>query len=272
MQPVKRERLIYRSTPERDLAVDVYARAGVEDAPAVALIHGGGWMTNHQGMFEQHLTRLAERGVVGLEFTHRLSSEARFPAPIMDIKYGIKWLKANANLLGLDPGRVVIGGHSAGAHLAALAAVTPDHQPLEPEDGPDESSRVDAAIVLNGLYNLEKLGQIQPSRLFASEFIYELFGDRYIARREAYRAGSCSTHIDGDEPPFLVLASTNDQEVPLYESVQLYEQLSYMGNEPEQYISFGGDHFCFTAEGPDYESGLKRIESFLADQFSSFAI
>lgn len=265
MSSVTQEGCIYRTTPERDLTADVYAPAGSEECPVVALIHGGGWMTDHQGMFKRHLVRLAEQGIVGVEFTHRLSPRVRFPAAIKDIKYGIRWLKENADRFGLDPEQVVIGGHSAGAHLAALAAVTSDYSPLEPDNAPEESSQVCAAIVMNGLYNLEKLGQIKPSRLFVSEFIYEFFGATYLKRRQAYRAASCITHIDGDEPPFLLLASTDDQEVPLYESTQLYDQLSYEGGTPERYVALGGDHFCFNAEGSHYEQGMEQMESFLSN-------
>lgn len=270
MSSVTRKRRTYRSRPGRDLAADFYVPDGPGAAPAVVFVHGGGWMTDHQGVFESHLRRLAERGVLGVELTHRLSSEARFPAQIADVKYALRWLKANAGRFGLDADRIVVGGHSAGAHLAALAAVAPDHPRLEPDDAPAASSRVHGAIPINGLFNLEKLGQIHPSRLFASEFIYELFGARYVERPDAYRVGSCVTHIDGEEPPFLILSSTADQEVPPYESTQLYDQLAHHGNAPERYVAPGGDHFCFFAGNSHYEEGMARIESFLAGRFESF--
>lgn len=259
----------YRETPEKDVAVDLYLPEGAgEDGdesgrPAVMLMHGGGWENDHHGMLEPHLMRLAERGYVGAEFTYRLSGEATYPAAVEDVAYGVRWLKRRSDEYGIDPERIALGGHSAGAHLAALCAVSDSEAGFVPRDNPDESPEVAAVIPINGLFNLEKLAQMHPSRLFVSGFVRRFFGAEYLERREAYREASCITHIDGDEPPFLVLAGTHDEEVPPYESVQLRDQLEHAGGDPELLLADGGDHFCFMADGSHYEEGMARIESFL---------
>jgi acetyl esterase/lipase len=279
----KRDGVVYRETPEADLLADVYLPGGTSQSaaegrrteegrpdagrPAVLLMHGGGWENDHHGMLEPHLTRLAEQGYVGAEVTYRRSGQATYPAAIEDVAYGVRWLKRKRDEYGLDPDRIAIGGHSAGGHLAALCAVSSDEADFVPEDAPDgiraESSAVAAAIPINGLFNLEKLGQMHPSRLFVSGFIRRFFGAEYLERRDAYREASCITHIDGDEPPFLVLAGTYDQEVPPYESMQLRDQLAHAGGDPELLLADGGDHFCFMDDGSHYDEGMARIEAFL---------
>lgn len=259
------EDVTYRETSAGDLELDLYLPDDGEDRPAVAMIHGGGWEADHRGMFESHLRRLAARGYVGVDLTHRLSTDATFPAPAADVKYAIRWLKDRADEYGIDPDRIVIGGHSSGAHLAALAAVSPGHPDLEPEAFPDQSSRVAAAVVLNGPYNLAKLGQLDPAHLFISGFVRRLFGGEYLDRPRAHELASCQTHIEGDEPPVLAVTSTNDEEVPFREAVQLRDALERAGGTVELSIADGGDHLCCTANGSHYEWGMDRIESFLDD-------
>jgi acetyl esterase/lipase len=252
----------YRRTAERELEADLYLPDAGADRPAIVLVHGGGWENDHRGMFETHLTRLAKHGYVGVDITHRLSSEATFPAPVADVKYGISWLKTRADEYGVDPERVAVGGHSSGAHLAALAATAPDHSALDPDQS-SESSAVAAAVVMNGPHNLQKLGQTDPARLFISGFVRRLFGGTYLECPEGYRQASCLTHVDGSEPPVLVMTSTDDEEVPFFESVQFRNQLQSADAPVAFHIADGGGHLAFTAGGDHCEEGIERIRSFL---------
>jgi len=252
----------FRQTSARDLELDLYLPEGEQRRPAVICFHGGGWENNHRGMFESHLRDLAEQGYIGVDATHRLSGEATFPGPIKDVKYAISWLKEHADEYGVDPDRVAVAGHSSGAHLAALAAVTPDHPVLDPARL-DASSAVNAAVVMNGPYNLEQLGQTAPARLFISGFIRRLFGAEYLDRPNAYRLASCVTHVDGTEPPFLVLTSVDDEEVPLSESVQFRNRLRSAGTPVEFHAADDGGHLAFTGSGERYEEGVSRITAFL---------
>jgi acetyl esterase/lipase len=262
------EGIVYRETDAGPLELDLYRPDTDDPSPAVVLVHGGGWEADHRGMFEAHLTSLAERGYVGVDLTHRLSGEATFPAPVADVKYAVRWLKERAGEYGLDPDRVAVGGHSSGAHLAALTAVSPGHPDLEPADPPAPSSRVAAAVLLNGPYDLAHLGKLDPARLFISGFVRRLFGGDVLDRPRAYRLASCPTHVDGTEPPTLVLTSTHDEEVPWRESVRLRDCLDHAGATADLHIADGGDHLCCTANGSHYEWGLDRVTDFLDEHLS----
>lgn len=255
--------VVYRELASNALEADMYLPDGGGLRPAVITIHGGGWETDHRGLFEAHLTRLAEHGYVGVDVTHRLSGEAKFPAAIRDVVYCVRWLKRHADEYGVDPARIALAGHSSGAHLAALAAVAPNHWDLSTAGGGNTSSHVAAVVPMNGPYNLAKLGQIDPARLFISGYIRRLFGGRYHDRPDAYRRATVQTHVDGSEPPFLVITSTNDEEVPFHESIQLRDHLTRAGTTAEFHVVDGGSHTWLTAGSDHYETGMERIEEFL---------
>lgn len=258
-----RKDVVYRTTPQEELEADVYVpEDDRNDRPAVVLVHGGGWEADHRGMFSGHLTRLAKRGYVGADITHRLSDEAAFPACIRDVNYAIRWLKTRTGEYGVNPDRVAIGGHSSGAHIAALAAVATDSD-LEPRNGPDASSAVAAALPMNGPYDLRKLGATDPTQLFISGFIRRLFGTPIAEAPSVYRQGSPIEHVDGSEPTFLLMTGTNDEEVPFFESVAFRDRLEAAGTHVELYVADGGDHVCLAEGNSHYGEGLDRIEAFL---------
>jgi len=96
--------------------------------PIVIFVHGGGWMID-PGLGESltgsdTLSKLAARGYLVARPSYRLSSEAKFPAALKDIKAAVQWLKSNAKTYNADPSRVAIWGASAGGTLAALAGAS----------------------------------------------------------------------------------------------------------------------------------------------------
>jgi acetyl esterase/lipase len=136
--------VVYRTQPGyRPLTLDLYlppatARKPAHGFPLVVYIHGGAWMggdSRRSGAFVDFpavLAALAARGYVVASVDYRLSGEAIFPAQIQDVKAAIKFLRLHAADYGIDPARAIAWGASAGAHLAALAAVSCGAQPLEP--------------------------------------------------------------------------------------------------------------------------------------------
>jgi acetyl esterase/lipase len=136
--------VVYRTQPGyRPLTLDLYlppaaARRPAHGFPLVVHVHGGAWMggdSRRSGVFVDFpavLAALAARGYVVASVDYRLSGQAIFPAQIQDVKAAIKFLRLHAADYGVDPARAIAWGESAGAHLAALAAVSCGAQPLEP--------------------------------------------------------------------------------------------------------------------------------------------
>ncbi len=106
------------------LKVDVYRPKGTQNGIALVLIHGGGWTSGDKEQMAPLANRMAEWGYVCFLPQYRLSGQARYPAAIQDILAVMEWVTRNAKTYGVDSRKVVVGGFSAGGHLAALAGTT----------------------------------------------------------------------------------------------------------------------------------------------------
>src|SRR5437868_4068545 len=86
-------------------------------APAAVVVHGGGWMNGDPSQAAGNALHFARRGIATVSISYRLAPAHRFPAPLEDVRRGLRWVRANAGGLGIDPDRLVLLGLSAGAHL-----------------------------------------------------------------------------------------------------------------------------------------------------------
>ena len=130
---------------ERKLIARLYKPKGEGPFPAVVDLHGGAWnngdLTGTQGLDET----LAKNGfvVASLEFRHAADG---YPTSLIDINYAIRWLKAHARELKVDPNRVGSAGQSSGGHLAMLAAMRPTNSRYASVALPAGSPAVDASV------------------------------------------------------------------------------------------------------------------------------
>lgn len=108
--------------PECELPARLYMpRVGEKPGPLLIYFHGGGWVI---GDLDTHDSACrffaADAGVPVLSVEYRLAPEHPFPAPVDDAEAAFRWAVENAALLGADPGRIAVGGDSAGANMAAV--------------------------------------------------------------------------------------------------------------------------------------------------------
>ena len=98
-----------------------------KDRPAILIIHGGGWSAGSKNdmVYRALMIDYALKGYVVCNMNYRLVQEAPMPACIEDVRCAIRWMKANAQELGIDPQRIGTYGHSAGGHLSLMAGLAP---------------------------------------------------------------------------------------------------------------------------------------------------
>src|SRR5688572_5751088 len=115
-----------------DLRLDVYRPTrGTEKRMATIHLHGGGFSAGSKDSLTERIRPFAARGYVAIASQYRLTGQAKWPALIHDVKAAIRWTRANAQSLSIDPARIAVVGYSAGGHLALFAAGTPSRAALE---------------------------------------------------------------------------------------------------------------------------------------------
>jgi acetyl esterase/lipase len=143
--------LAYRSGSSKSWRLDLAMpeNFGDEKHPALVIVHGGGWRagTKRDRPYRTLLLDYALKGYVTVSVEYRLLGEAPFPACIEDVKCAVRWLRAHAAEYHVDADRIGAFGHSAGAHLVLMLAMSPASAGLEGDGGYNEfSSRVNSVV------------------------------------------------------------------------------------------------------------------------------
>lgn len=232
--------------------------------PAVVFIHGGGWVSGDKGGGIASLMPLARRGYFGATINYRLSGEAKFPAQIEDVKCAIRYLRANASLLGIDPDRIAVWGSSAGGHLVSMLGTTGDVEVWNVSGGwGGFSSRVTAVVDWFGPSNLNTISsQALPCSSInhdaASSPEGQLLGCAIPVCRDLAATASPVTWVTPDDAPTLIMHGTNDCSVPPGQSQELYDRLRSAGVETSLVILPGAGH-----GGAQFTASLNTVYSFL---------
>jgi len=127
----KVEESLYKKTPQGDLKIHIHFPPGwtaQDKRPAIVFFFGGGWTSGRVEQFEPQAQYLAQRGMVAARADYRVRSRHGTTPDkcVEDAKSAVRWLRANAAELGLDPQRIVASGGAAGGHIAACTATIPE--------------------------------------------------------------------------------------------------------------------------------------------------
>jgi len=198
-------------------SLDVLRRADLPadaGAPVLLQVHGGAWvMGQKRGQAQPLMAHLAERGWVCVAINYRLSPRSSWPDHIVDVKRAIAWIRETIEQHGGDPSFLAITGGSAGGHLAALAALTPDVAAFQP-GFEDADTSVAAAVPFYGVYDFTNRDGTANPRL-APLLERSVFKTPLADDRERYDQASPMSHVRPDAPPCFVLHGTNDTVVPV---------------------------------------------------------
>lgn len=115
--------------PSREQTLEVHAPAGARDAPILVMVHGGAWIVgdkDNPGVIDGKLAHWGSQGVIVVSVNYRLWPAASPLEQAADVASALAWVQRHAREWRGDPSRLVLMGHSAGAHLVSLLAVSPD--------------------------------------------------------------------------------------------------------------------------------------------------
>lgn len=204
--------MVYRTTPGgKKLRLDVYKpkRKGKMPQPAVLMVHGGGWRSGDRSHNNTLARKLAARGYVCITADYSLSTQALYPAAILDLKAAISWMRSRGNEYGIDTARIAILGFSAGGELAAFVGATNGNSKFEsrtPESG--GSSTVQAVIDIDGTLAFihPESGEGDDSKSISAATYW--FGYPKTERPDLWNEASPLTHVSAQTPPFLFINSS----------------------------------------------------------------
>ena len=208
--------------------------------PAVLCIHGGGFRAGSRKGFVQQCVRLAQHGYVAATADYRLAPKAQFPAAVNDVKAAVRYLRTNAERLGIDPTRIGVMGGSAGGHLALFLGVTGGVAEFE-GDGPnrDQSSRVNCVVSYYGPSDFTKS---YGRSVDAAEVLPLFLGGDLNQARGMHIKASPLYWVTPEAPPTLAIQGTKDRYVNYEQSVWIVEKLLQAGVTAELETIEGADH------------------------------
>jgi len=215
-------------------------------APAALYIHGGAWVSGDKRsggfIIDAIGPALNADGFVVMSINYRLGPQNQWPAQIEDAKCAVRYLRANAGLLHIDPAEIGVWGQSAGAHLAALVGVAGPSAGWDVGPYPNQSSAVQAVVDLAGPSSLLTLGQEGASSIVTKNFV-SLLAQVPSGQLDAeLQAASPVTYVAPGDPPFLIVHSDNDHIVYLEQSQRLAWDLTANGVPSELVVVHGGGH------------------------------
>jgi acetyl esterase len=262
IDPVWEEK-IYKEVDGQSLRAFVFPAAAGQDAgahPAIAFFHGGGWVFGRPQEFFGACERFARLGFTTISFQYRLSvnADGTWPKPgvspiesVKDARSAIRWMRANAAALDIDPDRIVVAGQSAGGQLALATAL------IEINESTDDLNVSPAPNAL--LLYSSNVNTLEP-------WVDMLLGDRSAA---SIFAISPYHHVRKHMPPAIAFRGLQDDQVPRYvvdlfkrrmdEFGNRFEVVSYPGRK--HYLGVGNEKYATYFD----EEIMERTDAFLRE-------
>ncbi len=239
--------------------VDYFAPVDSSDVapPLVLFIHGGGWAFGQHTRVHQKPEHLTSAGYAFASGGYRVLPDAPVEDQARDLAAAVKAIRAEADALGFDPQSIVLMGHSAGAHLAALVSTDPQY-------AGEDMAAIKGVILLDGAgYDVE--ARMSVSGAQASRFYDDAFGSDPARQR----ALSPITHVGGADAPDWVILYVQEREVSRAQSEALSAKLVAAGANAEALPIANTDHGRLNREiGTDKGAQqTEAIDAFLAKIF-----
>ena len=249
---ISRRAETYKTIGEVQLRLNIYEPPGhkaSDKRPAIVFFFGGGWSAGTVMQFDRHSRYLATRGMVAVTADYRVRSRhgtTPFEC-VSDGKSAIRWVRANAKRLGVDPERIAAAGGSAGGHVAACTAFIEGLD--EKTEDAAVSSKPNALVLFNPVIDTTTLG--------------------YGSQRLGARAREISPvhHVKPGAPPAVLFHGKADTTVPHENAVRFRDVMKKAGNRCEL-MSFEGQAHGFFNWGRSgnkaFVASVRRADEFLA--------
>ncbi len=217
---------VYKTIGDVKLNMYIFEPEGhkpTDGRAAIVFFFGGGWKSGTPAQFHQQCKHLASRGMVAMTADYRVRTrhETKAVSCVADGKSAIRWVRANAKRLGVDPNRVAAGGGSAGGHVAACTGVIKQYD----ESSEDESisSVPNAMALFNPALALAAVNDKQPLDEERMADLSERMGVKPIALSPYH-------HVAKGAPPTIIFHGQADDIVPYWTAEVFADAMKKAGN------------------------------------------
>jgi acetyl esterase/lipase len=253
---------VYKSVDGCDLRLWIFKPDGLSEenpVPAIIFFFGGGWNGGSPQQFNGQALHLRQRGMVAILADYRVRSRNGVTARycVEDAKSAVRWVRANANRLGIDPDRIAAGGGSAGGHLAASTATLPLFD--NPREDLSVSSKPNALVLFNPVAVTGPVEGIEE---------LEIFMQKHNPGRLGADPASMSPYhqLGADLPPTLIFHGTADKTVP-HVAAEIFTKKAVSLGARCELVSYEGAGHGFFNPGRDgnkpFRDTVARMDAFL---------
>lgn len=251
-------KIVYKKVGKLDLELHLFQPAGLktgESRPAILFIHGGGWSGGQPSVMAMHCVHYANHGLVTATIRYRLLGPGKSPSPadcLADAKSAMRYLRAHAAELGIDPKRIAAGGGSAGGHLAAALCTLEGHD--DPQDDLSVSCKADLLLL------------DYPA--------FDLVGAWKDGAAKCRKAGLDPARFSpalaplATMPPTLILAGADDPISSVASNRRFVKAMAAAGRDAELFTFAGKAHALFNRKpsDPHFQAVLGLGTRFLQDR------
>lgn len=244
---------IYKKASGDDLYLYIFEPEGhdpeTDKRPAIVFFFGGGWNGGSPTQFEQHSRYLAKRGMIAICADYRVKSrQGTGPAEcVADGKSAIRWVRANAKRLGIDPNRLAAGGGSAGGHVASTTGMVDGMDDPADKHG-DVSSKANALALFIPVYDNGPGGWAHDR---AKPWFPQI---------------SPAHNISKDDPPAIVFLGSKDSLIPVATAEKFQADMKAAGLNSELHVYEGQPHGFFNESKGGTEiflDTIRKMDAFL---------
>lgn len=230
---------IYKTVDNLPLHLSVFYPKSKPTHSAIVFFHGGGWIRGNPRQFFRQASYLASHGMLALSVEYRTRSmDGSSPKEaLMDAKSAMRWVRAHAKELGIDPHHIAAGGGSAGGQLAADTALNTTIN--DPEDNLSISPKPDALILFNPVIDNGPGG----------------YGYRRV--KAYWREFSPMELVRAPMPPTLIMIGDHDHLIPLSTIEEFARRVRETGARCDLYVFEGADHGFFNHM--EYRAEIQKI-------------
>lgn len=241
--------VVFGKGGDMDLKLDIYRPpAGVTPKRMATIhFHGGGFTGGNKESLSDRVKPYAALGYVAIAAQYRLAGQAGYPALVHDAKAAIRWVRAHARDLNIEPARIAVVGYSAGGYHALFTAGTGDRPEFEgPGGNPGVSTKVAACIAYYPATNVP--ANMMPAGSDAA----------------ALKAANATTYIAAGYPPTIVLHGMKDTTIPVESSKRLVQQFQD-AQVPVEFHAFEGVPHVFDSN-PEFAVLAAQLADFFIDR------